>query len=87
MGLDLQVAIPDRAAALLEFWLDEVGPAGWYAGGADLDARIRDEYGALWETARHGGLAEWQTTPHGALAYIILADQFPRNMFRDDARA
>jgi|GEM_PF-3054367 len=23
---------------VLDFWLDEVGPDGWYAGGAALDA-------------------------------------------------
>jgi len=29
----------------------------------------------------------WLTYPSGALAYIILTDQFPRNMFRGTGRA
>ena len=29
----------------------------------------------------------WLTYPGGTLAYIILMDQFPRNMFRDTAQA
>ncbi len=34
-----------------------------------------------------GALADWEATPEGALALIIVLDQFPRNMFRGDARA
>ena len=29
----------------------------------------------------------WRADPHGALALVILLDQFPRNLFRDDSRA
>jgi uncharacterized protein (DUF924 family) len=29
----------------------------------------------------------WLTYPAGTLAYVILTDQFPRNMFRGEARA
>lgn len=72
---------------VLDFWLDEVGPKGWYGGGEALDAKIRDRFLALWEKGRSGGLENLQTSPEGMLAYIILLDQFPRNMFRDDARA
>jgi len=72
---------------ILNFWLDEVGPTGWYGGGADLDDEIRQRFLPLWEGAREGRHAMWLTYPTGALAYIILTDQFPRNMFREDGRA
>lgn len=72
---------------VLGFWLDEVGPEGWYAGGAALDAAVRERFGAAWEAARAGGLRGWQTTARGALGLAVLLDQMPRNMFRDDARA
>lgn len=71
---------------IVGFWT-ETGPAGWYAGGAELDARIRDRFMGAWEQARSGGFRDWWSTPHSALAYLILTDQFPRNMFRDDPRA
>jgi uncharacterized protein (DUF924 family) len=32
-------------------------------------------------------LSDWEATPDGALALAIVLDQFPRNMFRNDARA
>lgn len=70
-----------------QFWIEEVGSAGWYAGGDALDAAIRARFADLWQTALDGGLHDWHLTPEGMMAYLILTDQFPRNMFRDDARA
>lgn len=72
---------------VLSFWIDEVGPKGWYAVDDALDAGVRDRFGGLWEKAREGRLSRWASCARGALAYIIVTDQFPRNMFRGDARA
>ena len=69
-----------------DFWLVTVGPKGWYQGSAALDQAIRDRFQVTWEHA--GTLApRWAVDAGGALAALILTDQFPRNMFRDDARA
>ena len=72
---------------ILSFWLDEVGPKGWYMGGAELDQEIRDRFSDIYKRACQGALSLWLTYPSGTLAYIILMDQFPRNMFRGDAKA
>lgn len=72
---------------VLTFWLDDVGPDGWYAGGNSLDQTIRERFSSLYERACAGALSLWLTFPNGTLAYIILTDQFPRNMFRDTAKA
>ena len=72
---------------VLAFWLDEVGPDGWYGGGDALDEKIRATFGAAWENATDGCYSLWLTYPTGVLAYLILMDQFPRNMFRGDKRA
>ena len=69
------------------FWLDETGPEGWYKGGAALDQAMRDRFEPTWNAAMEGRFGLWLTYPSGALAYIILLDQFPRNMFRDTGRA
>lgn len=76
-----------RADAVRRFWMDEVGPRGWYRRDDALDARIRDRFGALWQQAVAGDLCHWCSNPHDMLAYLILTDQFPRNMFRGQARA
>lgn len=75
------------ARAILDFWLDEIGPEGWYAVDPELDARIRDRFLDAWERGRNGELDAWRCTPEGSLALTILLDQFPRNMFRGDARS
>ena len=72
---------------ILSFWLDETGPEQWYTGGDALDATIRDRFEDDHKRARDGALSLWLTYPSGTLAYIILTDQFSRNMFRDTAEA
>lgn len=75
-----------KAEEILAFWLDEVGPEGWYEGGEALDARCR-RFEEDWERGVRGDFAQWTVEPRGALALTILLDQFPRNMYRGTARA
>lgn len=75
------------AERILAFWLDEIGPAGWYAGTAAIDAACRDGFLADWTRARDGGLRDWLADARGTLAFLILTDQLPRNMFRGRAEA
>lgn len=74
------------AAQVCSFWIDETGEKGWYAKSDALDQQIRDRFMPAWEQAADLAPA-WADTPQGALAALILTDQFPRNMFRDDHRA
>lgn len=68
------------------FWIDEVGENGWYTRSDALDDTIRQRFRASWDRAETLAPA-WAASAEGALAALILTDQFPRNMFRDDARA
>jgi uncharacterized protein (DUF924 family) len=70
---------------VLEFWLQELDESDWYKGGDALDATIRKRFEPMWRAAR--SLSPWCCSAEGALAYLILTDQFPRNMFRGEARA
>jgi uncharacterized protein (DUF924 family) len=72
---------------VLAFWLDEVGAKGWYEASDALDETIRDRFQTTWDAAGEGAYSLWLTYPSGALAYVILMDQFPRNMFRNDGKA
>jgi uncharacterized protein (DUF924 family) len=86
---EIRGAADTRAAVeeVLSFWLG-AGPAAWYKQDDAFDAEITERFGALWEQGAAGALDEiWATNPKGALALIILLDQFPRNMFRGQARA
>lgn len=74
------------AQDVLAFWR-AAGPPKWFRKNADFDREIREHYLAIHAAAAAGRLADWEATPEGALALLILLDQFPRNMFRDSARA
>jgi uncharacterized protein (DUF924 family) len=74
-----------RIDDILGFWLEETPSKYWYQPGEGIDERIRALFAADWGRAVTGQLAGWTGTPRGALAYIILTDQFPRNMFRGRA--
>lgn len=72
---------------VLDFWLGEVGPAGWYAAGDALDATCRERFLDLWQAAHSGGLEHWVEGTVGTLAYLILTDQLSRNMHRGHSDA
>ena len=75
------------AQDVLNFWLDELSPKDWYAGGDALDAQIRDRFEPTWQAARDGHLDAWLNCSDQTLAYILVTDQFPRNMYRGLAQA
>lgn len=72
---------------VLEFWLEEIGPEGWYAGTAKVDDACRDRFGATWQDLHDGRLEDWAKTARGALAYLIVADQFARNIHRGNGKS
>ena len=71
--------------AVLDFWLDEIGPGGWYSGAAEVDEACTAGFGDLVDAARDGSLEHWIDGPAGTLAYLLLTDQFPRNIYRGQA--
>lgn len=75
-----------HAADVLAFW-KEAGPAKWYSQDDGFDQAIRDQFGTVWRAANDGHMPDWSGDAQGALALVILLDQFPRNMFRNDPRA
>jgi uncharacterized protein (DUF924 family) len=61
--------------------------AQWFRKDAAFDARIRELFTDTYQAAVRGELDNWSVTPYAALALVIVLDQFPRNMFRGEARA
>ncbi|MEM9854999.1 MAG: DUF924 family protein [Pseudomonadota bacterium] len=76
-----------RSEDVLTYWLDELSPEDWYRGGVELDRDIERRFKVAWESAMEGTYGLWLTYPSGALAYIVLMDQFSRNMFRGTGQA
>jgi len=73
-------------AEVLTFWRG-AGPDRWYEKDAVFDEEIRRRFLKAHEAATAGKLTAWEASAEGALALLILIDQFPRNMFRGQARS
>ena len=67
---------------VLDFWLGEIGPDGWYKGGEEIDLQCMLSLGEETEAAALGHLDHWIAGPAPCLAYLILTDQMPRNIHR-----
>lgn len=80
-----------RIEAVLRFWFGDSAEGEvsdrWFNGGVTFDEEIREQFGDAVETALGGGFDDWPDTPRGWLALLILLDQFPRNIYRNTARA
>ena len=72
-------------ADIIAFWR-AAGPDRWFEKDAAFDEEIRRRFLATYEAAAAGQFNAWEQSAEGALALLIVLDQFPRNMFRADAR-
>lgn len=83
------------AQKVRDFWFGETGSGifgtfrlEWFEKNPDFDAAIRSKFLSHVEAALVGDLdALGERNGLDCLALLILLDQFPRNLFRDHARA
>lgn len=78
---------------VLRFWFGEPGAtplanaARWFEKSDAFDREIDGRFRPVLETAVAGHLAVWRERPRSRLAFVILLDQFSRNMFRGTPRS
>lgn len=77
---------PTEFQAVLDFWFADSSKPLWFRSTPEFDARIREQFAATWLSAQTGKLDHWADSADGTLALVILLDQFPLNMYREDAR-
>lgn len=78
---------------LLDFWFGELTDgmadpqvrARWFTPDSEFDRQCTDQFADLLEQSAE--LAHWQQTAAGCLAFIVLCDQLPRNIFRGKKEA
>jgi len=59
----------------------------WFGKSADTDRFIKENFEADLERAAGGELEDWKQSARGSLAWIILLDQFSRNIYRESPKA
>ena len=77
----------DTRREVLHFWFEEIEPRQWFEVNPAFDKQVRDRFQVIYNMACEGLCNAWQEDADGAVALCIVLDQFPRNMFRDTARA
>jgi uncharacterized protein (DUF924 family) len=86
----------DEISSVLQFWFGELDARGcadpdhaarWWKKDEAFDAQIRERFGALHTAVASGEREVWLGSDRGSLAYVIVLDQFSRNMFRGGARS
>ncbi len=77
---------PTDITTVLTFWFKELQPSDWWRN-TELDQIIHTRFLPLFEKIENDIPDNWLQTPQGCLAAIIILDQFPRNLFRGNARA
>lgn len=75
-----------EVAGVLHFWFEE-HPKDWFVKNPSFDREIQNRFLALHEAAAAGQRVHWADGARSCLALVIVLDQFPRNMFRGEARA
>jgi len=78
---------------ILEFWFGTEDAEGrqtqsrWFTVDPEFDRLCTVMFLQRYEDAASGLLEDWREEPRSCLALLLLLDQFPRNMFRNAARA
>ena len=68
---------------IIDFWFSERVRPLWFRSTPEFDAEVLKRFEATWQAARDGKLADWEDDAQGALALVIILDQLPLNMYRD----
>lgn len=85
----------ERIEGVLQFWFeppgeDEDRPSGrelWLEKSTRADRLVEKKFARLVEHALAGKLDDWAATPKGRLALMLLLDQFPKHIWRDQRQA
>ncbi len=88
MTLSLPLSLPvGWAGDILNFWFREHGRESWFKRDDAFDAAITERFLAHYESLAAQVPQIARDEPRSALAAILALDQFPRNLFRAEARA
>jgi len=76
---------------VLDFWFSSdplAFQSYWFKKDPEFDLKIKNEFEGLTEDAIEGRLtSSWSETPESKVALIIVLDQFPRNIYREQPRS
>tara|TARA_B110000196_G_scaffold217904_1_gene187168 strand:+ start:327 stop:878 length:552 start_codon:yes stop_codon:yes gene_type:complete len=72
---------------VLDFWFNKSTPEQWFIKDPNFDESIRLQFSDTLDRAINGEFDKMMDSARSCLALIIVLDQFPRNLFRNNKRA
>lgn len=77
------------AQEVLTFWFDDTQTMrkAWFVKSEAFDAEVRSRFLGVYNQALSGQFDSWIESARSCLALVIVLDQFPRNMFRDQPQS
>lgn len=79
--------LPQWAHDVLKFWFGELSPKDWFLRSDATDAGMSARFSTLPDEIAGIDDDKLLKSPKLALAAILVLDQFPRNLYRNTARA
>lgn len=70
-----------------DFWFSDEMKPYWFQKSDEIDRQIIQLFASTYEAAHARRLDHWAANAQDALSLVITLDQFPRNMFRGNARS
>ena len=86
------VSLCEEVSEVLRFWFGELNEGElpekekqmtWWMKSEEFDNLVRRRFERHVLLAEKGRLSRWLEIPLGTVAFIIVVDQFPRNIYRD----
>ena len=84
---DIQEILSYWFGELQEGFAPENKRARWFAFDPEFDRDVASRFSHLVEAAANAGLDHWLSNPAGCLAFILLTDQFTRQIYRGQPEA
>ncbi len=72
---------------ILNAWYSKTLKSAWFSATPDIDQVIKAHFETAWLLASQGELDAWRETAEGCLALVIILDQFPLNMYRNQPKS
>ncbi len=83
----MTVETTESPNTIIEFWYsDRVRPL-WFNSTPDFDAELKEKFEPLIKQASAGALDSWRESSEGCLALVLLLDQFPLNIYRNEPQS